>query len=219
MQDATTVDLTSFDAIWASPPCQKFSSQNHGNAGDKKFSNSKLLDWSIELVGKYPNKIIWIENVKSRVHDNSWGKLYNAIQFLETPIQQRVRLIGGNYKSPLVFKNFKHRYKEFDVCPAVLASEYKQGGKARTPDKERRKATRWYNMKYNRTPTLLDMAYVQGFSIPVKWFDIPELLKENGRPYTKRQWDINICQAIGNGVPVYMAKAFGDVYSEKTTQS
>lgn len=213
LQDATTVDLRPFDAIWVSPPCQKHSQQNHGTAGNTKFGNGDLLDWSISLVEKYPDKIIWIENVISKTHDNSWGKRYNAAQFLETPIQIRNRIIGGRFLTPHVFREYKKRYGEFNIPPACMASELFQHGYHKDINKERRLFSKWYKQNCGNYPTLNDMAFSQGFNIPDIWRRKPEITKENGKQYTKRQWDINICQAIGNGVPVYMAKAFGDMYS------
>lgn len=214
LQDATTVNLDSFDAIWASPPCQHWSDQNHGTAGLKEFGDRNLLLWSLDLIKQYPDKVIWVENVISKAA-GEWGKKYNAVQFLENPIQKRRRMIGGNYKEPFVYCDFKYNYPKLDICPAVLASEYKQGSKAREWNKERRKATRWFYYKYGRTMNLEDMAYVQGFCIPEEWYKLPtNLLNDKGKKYTKSQWNINLSQSIGNGVPVYMSKGFGMEYND-----
>lgn len=191
--DVRDFDYSQYDAIWASPPCQ--------NHSDQKMTDKKddgLLDWSLNLLKQYPDKIIWIENVISKTHDNSWGKRYNAAQFLEIPLQQRRRIIGGNYKEPFVFRHYKAYYRDLDCPPAVMANELFHGGFHKDVNKERRKFSKWYKLKYDRYPTLDDMAKAQGFIIPDKWFG-----------YDRKQQS----QAIGNGVPVYMAKAFGDMYS------
>lgn len=191
--DVRDFDYSQYDAIWASPPCQNHSDQKMNDKID-----DGLLDWSLELLKKYPNKIIWIENVISRSHDNSWSKRYNAAQFLEVPLQQRRRLIGGNYKEPILFREYKAYYKNLDCPPAVMANELYHGGFHKDVTKERRKFSKWYKIKYDRYPTLEDMALAQGFTMPIEW-----------QEYNKKQ----ISEAIGNGVPVYMAKAFGDMYS------
>lgn len=209
LQDATTVDLEPFDAIWASPPCQFWSSNNiTGNVSE--FGGYNLLDWSLDLVKKYPNKIIWVENVFSRRRLNTWGLHFNAAQFTETPLQQRKRIVGGIYKSPKVYRNFKHSYK--GVCPAILAGEYKTP--QTTIDKwllDKNKIVFSCAAKFLKRPlTIFDGAYYQGFEIPDKWLEnIKEIC---GKKYTEKQWINNLYEAIGNGVPVYMAKAFGEVY-------
>jgi site-specific DNA-cytosine methylase len=50
-----------------------------------------------------------------------------------------------------------------------------------------------------------ECAYHQGFTIPPQWHQIPT-------GFSKSKWTHNLYEAIGNGVPPYMAKAFGDQY-------
>jgi hypothetical protein len=46
---------------------------------------------------------------------------------------------------------------------------------------------------------------MQGLEVPKAWYDVPAGV-------TGLNWRKNIYEAIGNGVPVYMAKAFGERY-------
>lgn len=193
--------IASFDAVWASPPCQGWSDQNHGTADE---SGMHLLEWAMSL----ENDVLWVENVISRLHNNDFGIRWNAAQFEASPTQRRRRMIGGHYRIPYTYRVYQADYPEYrhTSSPAVLASEYKQGGKSRTWKKERRKFTRWFFYKFGRMPGLADMAHYQGFVIPDEWQH-----KLDG--FTERQWMINQSQAIGNGVPVYMSRAFGEAYS------
>ena len=187
------VDLSGYDAVWASPPCQFWSDQNHGTADE---STADLLAWSLEL----PHDILWVENIISRYRKWSWGIHYNAAQFTEIPVQRRRRMVGGCFIEPSIWREYKDDYLEWAQIapPACLASELKQGGRARTWKKERRKFTRWYWYKMGRMPTVEDMAKAQGFDIPAAWHSEPIKLQSH---------------AIGNGVPVYMARAFGEAYT------
>lgn len=187
-----------FDAIWSSPPCQSYSDQK---TDDKigEYGNPECLPHSLELMERFPDKIIWIENVVSN-YFKQYGTHYNAAQFLQVPLQRRRRLIAGNYKAPYVYRDFKYDYKELQhVPPAVLAQEIGFGGLHKNQQNERRKFTRWYLRHMNRKPNVLDMATSQGFIIPDEWVDFSEK---------------QISQVIGNGVPTYMSKAFGDAYSQ-----
>lgn len=228
LQDATTVDLASFDAIWASPPCQEHSDNKLLNGNKKsEFSNRDLLKWSLDLIEKYPNKIIWIENtipVSNRKeyarymithkhlmkygNDWQWGQLYNAAQFLEEPIQQRRRMIGGSYIKPEIYREFKYSYK--CVCPSISASIYNDYSTGHLNSVRRAEC-----LYYGRCLSLREVSYHQGFEIPdtlcKSWFHNPILIGK--RKFTDRQWRNNLYEALGNGVPVYMAKAFGDMYS------
>lgn len=190
LSDVRDVDLEGFDAIWASPPCQQRSSARTQGDAKGEFAED-LLQWSLDLVKKYPKKIIWVENVTIQgKKGNEWWTIYNAAQFGEEPIQNRNRIIGGNYKAPHVEREYKKVFK--GVCPCVTASEQK-GSKS-----DKRRASRFYG----RRLTIEECAKHQGLTIPKEWYDIPE-------GYTKSKWNEELYRGIGNGVPVYMAKSFG----------
>jgi len=53
--------------------------------------------------------------------------------------------------------------------------------------------------------TIKECAHHQGLQYPESWLYPPT-------GYTTGQWKINLYEAIGNGVPVYMARAFGEMY-------
>lgn len=215
--DMRDADLAHYDAVWASPPCQEWSDQDHHNRRAKSiYADRSLLEWCLAL----PHDVLWVENVLSKQHSRQPGTLYNAAQFLPMPIQKRRRFIAGRYIPPMTYRPFKYDYPEYDICPAVLASEFKQGGMARTDSKERRKATRWYK----RPLSIREMAYHQGFDIPdgllKSWFYPPPFDNpETHKPYTSVQWRQELSKAIGNGVPVYMAQAFGAAYTDRYVNS
>lgn len=178
LKDALSVDLSGYDYVWASPPCQ-----SRSNASASSGSRN-LFQETLEHIKKFQNiKYFWIENVLSN-KDFQEGELYNAAQFLEFPIQNRPRLISGIFPKPNVFREYKNHYPGMNLVPTITASEY------RYSKADKRRAGRFFKRKL----TLEECAYYQGFHIP--W---------NFKCFEKTQYKI-----IGNGVPVYMAKSFGE---------
>jgi site-specific DNA-cytosine methylase len=97
---------------------------------------------------------------------------------------------------PEVYRRFQLYYPSFNLCPTITATEYK--GCAT----DARRASRWFG----RRATVEECAEMQGMTKALikKWLKIPD--NWGG---TKVAWDYHLYTAIGNGVPVYMAKAFG----------
>jgi site-specific DNA-cytosine methylase len=192
--------IKSFDAVWASPPCVKRSDVNSHDTDTEEYAiYDTLLDWSLNL----PNEILWVENVLSRYrYDNDFGQFWNAAQFEENPRQQRRRIIAGRYKSPYSYRPYQASYPNLDICPAIMASGRSSGFR---PKFDRSQG--WYGRKLS----ISEAAYHQGLEIPHRllhswWYPMPG--------YTQAQWRVNMYEAIGNGVPVYMSRAFGEAYSK-----
>jgi site-specific DNA-cytosine methylase len=222
LMDATKFPLAGFGGAWTSPPCQERSMANTnkitGRSRDGRDAHyeghGELLRYSLSI----ETPVLWVENVIQQGGDNAWGTKYNAAQFIEDPIQCRNRIIGGRYKEPHVYRKYQFTYPKLNICPAIMASQG-QGGYA-----PKFKRAEGY---YGRKMTLEECAYHMGFDIPDGWREIPDgfigSVNENksrrvGRTvrYTKSDWNVILFEAIGNGVPVYMAKAFGDVYANIT---
>ena len=189
LADATTFDVSGYDAVWASPPCQQRSSARTQGAPTSQFSGD-FVEYSLSLDAE----VLWVENVLV-YGETDFGKVWNAAQFTELPLQCRNRIVGGRYEDPFTFHSYKKTWP--GVCPAVTATEYKGCAS------DKRRASRFYGRRLE----IWECAWHQGFQIPKEWIAKPK--EFNG---TNGQWKNQIYEAIGNGVPVYMAKAFGDVY-------
>ena len=215
VQDLDPEFIASFDAIWASPPCQKRSLLNTTESSktlqpEMAQHLDDLLAWSLAL----ENDILWVENVIEHGGDNSWGQYYNAAQFLEIPVQVRQRIIGGRHRLPSTHRGYKpsYKYDGWHVSPAVTASLWKRTNALRTYVETFLKST--CEDFHGYVPTIDQVAWLQGINrVPVDWYDPPSDWQS-----TYLQWERVMYEGIGNGVPVYMAQAFGEAYSQPQEQ-
>jgi site-specific DNA-cytosine methylase len=195
--DVRDFDYSGFPAIWASPPCQEHSAARTQGDAKGEYADGSLLAWSLSL----PSPTLWVENVLPQGKPPMWGKAYNAAQFEEDPRQQRNRVIGGRFPEPDVIHAYKKTWP--GVCPTITATEFK--GCAT----DTRRASRFYGRKF----TIEECAYRMGFDIPAEWYDIPDWFEPDAKAKNRMsRWTRELYRAIGNGVPVYMAKAFGESY-------
>lgn len=188
LADVRDVDLTGYDAVWASPPCQTNSEARTQGAPLSAYAGD-FIEWSLSLSAP----ILWVENVIG-AQTRGWP-VYNAAQFLAKPIQVRNRCVAGRYQEPKIFRLYSRAVA--GVCPCITATEHKGCAS------DTRRASRFYG----RRLTVDECAYHQGFSIPDGWREPPASWCG-----TRTGWGYQLYEAIGNGVPVYMAKAFGEAY-------
>lgn len=202
LADATKVDLTDFDGVWASPPCQTRSRATlPGTTPLNGYHRLDYTQWCLETLNALNLDCYWIENVVTfdysldhlLVHGESKG-VYNAAQFTERPLQNRNRIVCGRFRKPRVYRRYQQRYKE--AIPCIMASEYHGSSN------DNRRAARHFGRKL----TLTECAYYQGLpQIPEQWLHRPDDF-----PGDRREWFKVLYEAIGNGVPPYMSKAFGE---------
>jgi len=149
-QDVTTVNFSSFDAIWCSFPCQ----------------TDTDLNWYTIL--KDQVEILWIENIFSKNGlNNIWGNKWNTNQFSRLPLQNKIKIIGGKHEMPLVFRNFN---KDIEgVCPDIIASKHKNNTLGND----------YTSKHYKKYSSIEKCAYHQGlFKIPKGWLTYPDWFPE-----------------------------------------
>ena len=123
--------------------------------------------------------------------------LSEAVAAGQSQFKSMPRIIGGRYPEPHVLHPYRRCFP--GICPTITATEYKASG---ATDKCR--ASRFYG----RNLTVEECAWHQGLTIPRAWYGIPEWFWPDDR-FRGIHWRRNLYVAIGNAVPVYMARAFG----------
>jgi len=165
-----------------------------------------------------------------------WCSVYNAAQFTPEPRQNRNRCFGGHFPAPPVYRPYKRTFPK--VCPTVTASEYK--GCATDVRRASRYYGRrlkleeaawlqgldqipppWFELGEELVATKTLSPYGVGTKTE------PHVLCDGSgcmeceagrievpvgrrRSWTPGRWRRNMYEAIGNAVPVYMARAFGE---------